>query len=62
VQGTLDTSTGEINMEFEADFKFTVGPLYKAPALKVATVLTSERSSGEIHSSSGSRLQGSSTK
>ena len=62
LQGTLDTATGEMNMNFEADFVFTVGPLYKAPALKVATVLTSESSSGEIHSSSGSRLQGNSTK
>lgn len=55
-QGVLDLATGRTDMEFEADFCFTAGSLYKAPALKVATTLTSEHSAGNIHAADGRRL------
>lgn len=45
-----------MELQFSADFDFTVGNLYKAPSLKVATTLTSEHSSGQIHSADGQRL------
>ena len=34
-QGYLDRATGEINLDFDAEFVFTAGPLYKAPPLQV---------------------------
>lgn len=56
-EGVLDLSTGQMDLEFSADFDFTVGSLYKAPSLKVATTLTSEHSAGQIHKADGQRLQ-----
>lgn len=53
----LDLTTGQMELEFSADFDFTVGTLYKAPSLKVATTLTSEHSAGQIHSADGQRLK-----
>jgi hypothetical protein len=58
----LDLSTGQLELEFAADFNFTVGSLYAAPSLKVATTLTTERSAGQIHSANGQRLQGGAVK
>lgn len=52
----LDLTTGQLDMEFSADFDFTVGSLYKAPSLKVATTLTTEYSEGQIHKADGQRL------
>jgi hypothetical protein len=57
MQGILDLSTGQLGLEFSADFDFSVGSLYKAPSLKVATTLTSEHSAGQIHKADGQRLQ-----
>lgn len=57
LQGVLDLTTGQMDLEFSADFDFTVGSLYKAPSLKVATTLTSEHSAGQIHKADGQRLQ-----
>jgi hypothetical protein len=56
LQGVLDLTTGQLDMNFSADFDFTVGSLYRAPSLKVATILTSEHSAGQIHSADGERL------
>jgi hypothetical protein len=56
-QGVLDLTTGKMELEFSADFDFTVGSLYKAPSLKVATTLTSEHSPGQIHKADGQRLK-----
>lgn len=53
----LDLTTGQMDLEFSADFDFTVGSLYKAPSLKVATTLTSEHSAGQIHKADGQRLK-----
>lgn len=55
-QGELNVETGRLDMMFDADFVFSIGSLYVAPPLKVATTLTTERSSGALHAASGSRL------
>jgi hypothetical protein len=56
MQGVLDLTTGQLDMNFSADFDFTVGSLYRAPSLKVATTLTTEHSAGQIHKADGQRL------
>lgn len=55
-EGVLDLTTGQLDMNFSADFDFTVGSLYKAPSLKVATTLTTEHSAGQIHKADGQGL------
>lgn len=55
-QGTYDPATGEVNLEFLADFDFTAGPIYKAPSLLVRTTLTTESSTGRMKSATGKRL------
>lgn len=54
-QGVLEPATGEVNLQFEAEFRFTVGSLYSAPPLLVSTTLTTERSEGQIHKAAGTR-------
>eukprot|EP00878_Enallax_costatus_P030376 GHUV01033069.1.p1 GENE.GHUV01033069.1~~GHUV01033069.1.p1 ORF type:complete len:182 (+),score=42.69 GHUV01033069.1:117-662(+) len=54
-EGVLCLATGQLDMEFSADFDFTVGGLYKAPSLQVATTLTTEHSEGQIHKADGQR-------
>lgn len=57
VQGWIDYETGEAQLEFDAEFLFTAGPLYRAPALQVCTVLTTESSQGAVRKGSGERLK-----
>ena len=56
LSGTIDPETGEANLDFLAEFKFTAGPLYTAPPLVVSTKLTTGESSGPIRSGVGERL------
>lgn len=56
LQGTIDPTTGETNLDFLARFEFTVASLYKAPPLLVSTVLTSESSTGKLRKGVGERL------
>ena len=37
MQGTLDRATGEVNLDFSAQFVFTAGPIYEAAPLQVHT-------------------------
>ncbi|XP_050225081.2 uncharacterized protein LOC126674642 [Mercurialis annua] len=57
-QGTIDTDSGKVDLEFMAQFWFSVGSIYKAPPLLVKTVLTSDESNGVIRSGRGERLDG----
>lgn len=41
--GWLEPATGAVQLRFQADFLFQAGGLYKAPPLRVDTVLTSGR-------------------
>jgi hypothetical protein len=54
--GTVQPATGIVQLEFDAQFEFTAGPLYAAPPLLVRTTLTTESSSGEIHAATGRRM------
>uniref|UniRef100_A0A803PQX6 Uncharacterized protein n=1 Tax=Cannabis sativa TaxID=3483 RepID=A0A803PQX6_CANSA len=56
-KGTINQNSGQVDLEFKAKFWFTIGSLYKAPALIVETVLTSEESLvGKMRSGRGERL------
>ncbi|KAJ8771477.1 hypothetical protein K2173_026654 [Erythroxylum novogranatense] len=53
--GTIEQS-GQVDLEFEGKFFFSVGELYKAPPLTVKTVLTSEQSKGSVRCGEGKRM------
>lgn len=46
----------QVDLEFMANFWFSVGSIYRAPPLLVKTVLTSEESKGTIRSGRGKGL------
>lgn len=46
----------QVDLEFLAKFRFSVGTIYKAPPLIVKTVLTSEESTGSIRRGKGERM------
>lgn len=48
----------QVDLEFKAKFLFSVGNLYRAPPLLVATILTSEGSRGAMKAGRGDRLGG----
>lgn len=52
----MDTSTGETKLNFVAEFLFSIGPLYKAPPLSIATILTTGESTGLSLNATGSPL------
>ncbi|KAL9269559.1 hypothetical protein AKJ16_DCAP21453 [Drosera capensis] len=55
-QGRIEKISGKVDLEFKAKFWFSVGTIYKAPPLLVATILTSEESAGEMRTGRGQRL------
>ncbi|AED97569.1 unnamed protein product [Arabidopsis thaliana] len=56
-QGTINQESGKVELEFMAKFFFTAGGgIYRAPALVVRTVLTTEESIGENKRGKGERL------
>ena len=55
LQGEVNTATGQARLSFDAEFCFSIGALYKAPPLSVVTDLTTETSSGSIHTAEGQR-------
>ncbi|CAH2043900.1 unnamed protein product [Thlaspi arvense] len=58
-QGTVDPESGKVELEFTAKFCFTAGGgIYRAPALEVKTVLTTEESIGESKRGRGERMDG----
>ena len=56
LRGTVDAATGAVDLLFDAQFCFTIGPLYAAPPLRVSTTLTTAESSGEIRRGRGDAL------
>mmetsp|Transcript_7349 Transcript_7349/g.18236 ORF Transcript_7349/g.18236 Transcript_7349/m.18236 type:complete len:237 (-) Transcript_7349:358-1068(-) len=54
LEGTMNTITGEVNLNFDAEFEFTAGPLYKAPPLVVKTLLTTGTTQGRFRKATGS--------
>ncbi|XP_051193328.1 uncharacterized protein [Lolium perenne] len=58
LRGTIDRTTGQVDLKFRSRFCFSVGSIYRAPPLFVDTTLTSEESSGAIRRGTGERLDG----
>ncbi|GJM86416.1 hypothetical protein PR202_ga02271 [Eleusine coracana subsp. coracana] len=56
--GTINRTTGQVDLKFRSRFCFSVGSIYKAPPLFVDTTLTSEESRGAIRSGTGERMDG----
>ena len=56
LEGTVDVTNSAVDLEFDAGFNFTIGPLYAAPSLMVSTTLTTGASKGEIRSGKGDAL------
>ncbi|KAL3681710.1 hypothetical protein R1sor_024666 [Riccia sorocarpa] len=56
LEGYLERRTGKVELNFLANFYFTIGPIYRAPPLVVNTVLTTETVQGAIRGGKGKRL------
>ncbi|CAM6115321.1 unnamed protein product [Calypogeia fissa] len=56
LEGYVEKSTGKVELNFLANFNFTVGNLYRAPPLVVDTKLTTESAQGEFRGGQGQRL------
>ena len=46
----------QVELEFSADFMFSIGSLYRAPPLAVETLLTTEVAKGHMRQGEGRRL------
>eukprot|EP00899_Mesostigma_viride_P015977 jgi/Mesvir1/24380/Mv11049-RA.1 len=53
--GTADMQSGKVELDFDAEFCFSAGPLYKAAPLSVITRLTTESSQGTMRGGVGER-------
>ena len=62
LEGCLNPSSGELQLNFRSRFRFTLGaakaPLYQASDLVVETALTSGRVQGQRHRGQGQALNG----
>jgi hypothetical protein len=58
LEGQLEPASGALGLRFEARFRFTVGGVYQAPDLGIATDLVSGESRGDRHRACGSPLNG----
>ncbi|MCO5600701.1 hypothetical protein L7F22_054816 [Adiantum nelumboides] len=56
LKGYIDRSRGKVELEFSANFLFSVGALYRAPPLVVNTLLTTETTEGRLRRGQGRRL------
>lgn len=55
-KGSINSESGQVDLEFKAKFLFSIGSIYKALPLVVETVLTSEESKGTMRNGRGERL------
>ncbi|KAL6977651.1 hypothetical protein U1Q18_026441 [Sarracenia purpurea var. burkii] len=55
-EGIIERESGKVDLQFKAKFWFSIGSIYRAPPLTVATILTSEESKGALRSGRGQRL------
>ncbi|KAJ6817518.1 uncharacterized protein M6B38_404505 [Iris pallida] len=55
-EGTINKTSGKVDLQFRAKFWFSVGRLYRAPPLLVDTTLTSEESIGNMREGKGERI------
>ncbi|KAG8059893.1 hypothetical protein GUJ93_ZPchr0002g23680 [Zizania palustris] len=56
LRGSIDRTSGQVDLKFRSRFCFSVGSIYQAPPLFVDTTLTSEESSGAIRRGTGERM------
>lgn len=56
LKGFIERATGKVELEFSANFLFSVGSLYRAPPLVVDTLLTTEMAQGRLRQGQGKRL------
>ncbi|XP_072955436.1 uncharacterized protein [Typha angustifolia] len=56
LQGSINRTSGKVDLQFRSKFWFSIGSIYKAPPLVVETTLTSEQSKGTTRSGSGQRM------
>eukprot|EP01018_Ginkgo_biloba_P016871 Gb_11488 [translate_table: standard] len=54
--GFIEQNTGKVELNFRANFYFSVSSLYKPPPLVVETLLTTEATKGEVRNGRGERL------
>ena len=56
LSGYADINSGEVQLNLNSLFCFSIGRLYSAPPLQVITLLTTQKSTGRLRSGVGSRL------
>ncbi|WP_269616474.1 hypothetical protein [Prochlorococcus marinus] len=61
LEGTVDTNSGEVLLKFESKFQFSIGAMYRFPALMVKTLLKTGKVKGKIHEGEGLVLQSNGT-
>ena len=61
LEGTVDTISGDVLLKFEAKFHFSIGALYRFPALIVKTLLKTGKVKSKIHEGEGLVLQSNGT-
>ena len=61
LEGTIDMDSGEVLLEFESKFIFSIGAILKFPELLVKTLLKTGKVKGKIHEGEGIVLQSNGT-
>ena len=61
LEGTIDTNSGDVLLNFEAKFHFSIGAMYRFPALMVKTLLKTGKVKSKIHEGEGLVLQSNGT-
>ena len=61
LEGTIDTNSGDVLLNFEAKFHFSIGAMYRFPALIVKTLLKTGKVKSKIHEGEGLVLQSNGT-
>ena len=57
LEGTIDKDSGEVLLQFESKFLFSIGAIVKFPALIVKSLLTTGKVKGKLHEGEGLVLQ-----
>ncbi len=61
LEGTIDKNSGDVLLKFESKFQFSIGAMYRFPALMVKTLLKTGKVKGKIHEGEGLVLQSNGT-
>ena len=55
--GTIDENSGEVSLNFESKFIFSIGTMLKFPELKIKTFLKTGKVKGKLHEGEGLAVQ-----